>query len=193
MSHTNSSYWQVVTGSPWPPSCETHESRSMIPPPECSYEGERLDRACGDCQSFARSHGYHLRKAPGSDKNRGRIYLVCHRQGDYEAKGTIRNTESHRTGCQFKLRIKYFRAENLTRVILDQTQHNHGPSVEATTAHIYRRCTPEEKLFIRNRRYYGDTPRETLDRLMVEFPETLLQFHDVKNEFAAARMEEERK
>ncbi|RKF72260.1 putative transcription factor far1-related [Golovinomyces cichoracearum] len=192
MSNSRSSFWEVVTGSSRPPGPEMTESRSMIPPPECSYDGERLDRACGDCQVFARNHGYHLRRAPGSDKSKGRIYLVCNRSGEYDVRGTIRRTESQRTGCGFKVRIRYFKLENKTRVIHEFVQHNHGPSVDATTADVYHHCSNEERAYIRHRRCLGDQPRQALEGLLRQFPETLLQYHDVKNEFAAARVEESR-
>ncbi|RKF57645.1 putative transcription factor far1-related [Erysiphe neolycopersici] len=190
MSNSRSSFWEVVTGSSRPPGPESLDSRSMLPPPEWCYDGERLDRACSDCQTFARNHGYHLSRAPGSDKGKGRIYLQCHRAGEHETRGTIRNSQSNRIGCPFRIRIRYFKNENKTRVIHEYTQHNHEASVDLYTAQIYHYCSPQEREFIRHRRCMGDQPRQALDNLMRRFPNTQLQYHDIRNEFSAAHAEE---
>lgn len=120
----------------------------------------------------------------------GKVWLKCDLGGTYRETGGQRHSASRLTNCPFQVVARFFKKDNIWRIILVSGEHNHGHATIATGHSIARRLNPEEKKRVREMSENGVRVAEILNSLKSEFGNTISTAKEVHNELSIARREE---
>lgn len=162
-----------------------------IPPPPDRHDFESFEDAIIACQSWARDHGYALKKGhttriPGTSLYKY-VYMHCDRGGKYKKTANIRRTATQKCDCLFQLRISYAGNTSFICTKIINPTHNHLPSWTPKAHAIHRKRDQFTKNAIRAEVRAGVKPKQIMTRLQQEDPSLLIRRKDVYNEVLEAR------
>ena len=108
-------------------------------------------------------YGYGFRitaSRPNGPTIKTRVYIGCDKCREYKSQARLRSTGSRASNCPFRLVIRQKNDQWLLQVLNDQ--HNHGPSLNPSAHHVYRKRTPAQKEMIDSLSKAGVAPKQIL-------------------------------
>ncbi len=139
---------------------------AIIPaPPDTAYRS--YDEAYTALKEHGLRYGYGFKirtsSSIGSDTIKTRVYFCCDKSRTYNSQARVRSTSTRTTGCPFKLVIR--QKDNQWLLQVTNNQHNHGPSLNPSAHHVYRRRTPAQKEMITSMSRANAAPSRILTAL----------------------------
>jgi hypothetical protein len=134
---------------------------SIPAPPNTTYRS--YDEAYAALKEHGIRYGYGFRintSRPTGSSIKTRIYFCCDKDRQYNSQARVRNTGSRTSGCPFKLVI--YQKDNQWLLQVTNDQHNHGPSLNPSAHHVYRRRTSTQKEMINTLSKAGVAPKQIL-------------------------------
>jgi hypothetical protein len=137
------------------------DEESIPAPLDAVYSS--YDKAYSALKEHGIRYGYGLRitaSRPDGSTIKTRVYINCDKCRKYESQARVRSTGSRASNCPFRLVIRQKDDQWMLRVLHDQ--HNHGPSLNPSAHHVYRRRTPAQKEMIDSLSKAGVAPKHIL-------------------------------
>jgi len=168
----------------------------LAPPPEATYN--HLYQAEETVLKWARQEGYavvelRLKKSEHKDPNmrvKRKVWMICDKGGKPQLAGTSRNTSIRKTDCPFQLTITRNHVTMKWTIAILNSEHNHGPSGDASAHPAHRKRALEELDLIKSISKSRISPKHILLALQEQDPETAVCIQDIYNERTKLRKEE---
>src|ERR1043166_1730803 len=159
---------------------------TIPPPPDAAYNSR--DEAYDALKEHGIRFGYGFRIAgsrPYGAAVKNRIYYCCDKYRQYNSQARVRSTASRASGCPFRVAI--YQKDNQWMLQVKNDQHNHGPSLDPSAHHVYRRRTPAQKETIKSLSQAGIAPKQIMTTIRHSDPDTFISPRDIRNERILAR------
>src|SRR6266480_3846656 len=129
----------------------------LTPPPEATYNN--LNQAKEAVQKWARQEGYavvELRSKKSEHRDldmrvKCKVWMICDKGGKPQLLAdTLRNTGMRKTDCPFQLTITRNHVMTKWTVTISNSEHNHGPSGNASAHPAHRKRDLKELNLIKS-------------------------------------------
>jgi MULE transposase domain len=136
-------------------------------------------------------YGFRLKRSrPYGSDFKTNYYYRCDKDGNYISQATTRETRSRSDGCPFSVVISKIRntLERQWRLKVANPQHSHGPSLNPSAHHVYRRRTEGQKHSIQSMSQAGIAPKQILTSIRQGDSNTFIAASDIRNERLTNRL-----